>query len=277
MPLSPSETGGEAAVALPEALGAGSHAQGKNRALAAVQERPRWWLELLTIAWLAWVYDFINNLAPLRHSAAFAHGQGIYNLERSLHLTPELTLNRWLAAHHTLGAVLSDYYDNAHFVVTLGLLGWLWWKRADIYRPLRTALVLMNVLGLAVFWLYPVAPPRMLAGFSDVVANTSAFASFHSGSLAQAANQYAAMPSLHMAWAAWCSLVMWQLSSRLWVRVVAVLYPCLTCVAVLSTGNHYLLNVIAGLGTMALAVVLVRPVTAAGVACHKLVTKSRIG
>ena len=274
MPPAPSDTSGELAVALPDALTKGSKA--KSRALTAVQERPRWWLELFTIAWLAWVYDFINNLAPLRHSAAFAHGQGIFDLERSLHLTPELTLNRWLAAHHTLGAVLSDYYDNAHFIVTLGLLGWLWWKRADIYRPLRTALVLMNVLGLAVFWLYPVAPPRMLAGFSDVVANTSAFASFHSGSLAKAANQYAAMPSLHMAWAAWCSLVMWQLSSKLWVRVVAVLYPCLTCVAVLSTGNHFLIDVIAGLATMALAVALVRPVTMAGVACHKLVTKSRI-
>ena len=216
------------------------------------------------------------------------------NLEQSLHLTPELTLNRWLATHHALGSVLSDYYDNAHFIVTLGLLGWLWWKRADIYRPLRTALVLMNVLGLIVFWLYPVAPPRMLAGFSDVVADTGAFASFHSGSLAHAANQYAAMPSLHMAWAAWCSLVMWRLSekegpgspafgrlrhplsSKLWVRAVAVIYPCITCLAVLSTGNHFLIDVIAGLATMALAVVLVRPVTMAGVACHKLVTKSLI-
>ncbi len=269
------------AVALPEALGTGSHVQGKSRALAAVQERPRWWLELLTIAWLAWVYDFINNLAPLRHSVAIAHALGVLNLEQSLHLTPELTLNRWLTAHHTLGAICSDYYDNAHFTVTLGLLGWLWWKRADIYRPLRTALVLMNILGLIVFWLYPVAPPRMLAGFSDVVADTGAFGSFHSGSLAQAANQYAAMPSLHMAWAAWCGLVIWQLSSKPWVRAVAVVYPCLTCVAVLATGNHFLLDVIAGLGTMALAVVLVRPVTTAGVAgyyaLHAGVFRSRRG
>jgi hypothetical protein len=268
-------TAGEWAVPLgADALAKSSRA--KSRALAAVQARPRWWLELLTIAWLAWVYDVINNLAPLRHSIAIGHALGILSLEQTLHLDPELALNHWVASHHALGVVFSDYYDNAHFTVTLGLLGWLWWKRADLYRPMRSALVLMNVLGLIVFWLYPVAPPRMLAGFSDVVADTNAFASFHTGALSHAANQFAAMPSLHMAWAAWCGLVIWQLSAKLWVRCVAVIYPCMTCVAVLATGNHFLLDVFAGLATAALAVALVRPLTAAGAACHKVVTKSPI-
>ena len=241
------DTGGEWAVALPRA---------RRRTLPAA--RPRWWLDALAIAWLALIYDAINNLAPLRYHLAIDHALEVLRLEQALHLDPELALNRWLAPHHTLGAVLSDYYDNAHFVVTFGLLGWLWYKRADIYRPLRDSLVLMNVLGLVVFWLYPVAPPRMLAGFSDVVADTGAFGSWHTGSLAHAANQLAAMPSLHMAWAVWCSLVMWRLSAKPWVRVTAILYPCLTCVAVLATGNHFLLDVFAGLATTALAVALAR-------------------
>src|SRR3984893_1234900 len=75
----------------------------RSRALAAVQARPRWWLELLTIAWLAWGYDIINNLAPLRHSTAIGHALGILSLEQTLHLDPELALNRWVAAHHALG------------------------------------------------------------------------------------------------------------------------------------------------------------------------------
>ncbi len=124
------------------------------------QTRTRWWVELLVIAWLAWVYDLINNLAPVRMHVAIVHAEAVLHLERSLGLSPELTLDRWLAGHHTLGVVLSYYYDNAHFIVTFGLLGWLWWKRADLYRPLRNALVLVNVIGFAVFWLYPVAPPR---------------------------------------------------------------------------------------------------------------------
>ncbi len=273
--IGPTDTGSEWAVALPDPLIDGT--QAKSRALAAVRARPRWWVELLIVGWLLWVYDIVNNLAHLRYSVAIAHATDVLRLEQTLHIDPERTLNRWMAHHHTLGAVSSYYYDNAHFVVTFGLLAWLWWRRADIYRPMRSALVLMNLIGLAVFWLYPVAPPRMLVGFSDVVANTGAVGSWHTGPLAHDANQLAAMPSLHMAWAAWCALVIWQLSERVWVRALAVLYPCVTCLAVLGTGNHFMLDILAGLATAALAFALVRPVAALGGACHKLVTKSPIG
>ena len=211
----------------------------------------------MAIGWLLFLYDAVNNLAPLRLSVALGNARGILHLERVLHIDPELSLDRWLAAHHTLGAILANYYDNAHFVVTLGVLGWLWWRRADLYRPLRNALVLVNVIGFVVFWLYPVAPPRMLDGFTDVVASSHAFGSWHTGALASAANQLAAMPSLHMAWAAWCTLALWRASDRLVVRALAVAYPCLTALAVLATGNHFLLDIVGGLAVLALAVLLV--------------------
>jgi hypothetical protein len=65
------------------------------------------------------------------------------------------------------------------------------------------------------------------------------------------------MPSLHIAWAAWCTLALWQISRRRWVRVLAALYPCLTAFAVLATGNHFLLDILAGLLALALAVLAV--------------------
>lgn len=224
---------------------------------APVQRRSRWWVELLAIGWLLWVYDAITNLAPLRLNAALAHAGEVLGLERTLHIDPERALDRWLAGHHTLGLAISDYYDNAHFVVTLSLLGWLWWRRADLYRPLRNSLVLVNLLAFLVFWLYPVAPPRMLSGFTDVVASTHAIGSWHTGALASQANQLAAMPSLHIAWALWCTIALWRLSPRAWVRALAVLYPCLTAAAVLMTGNHFVLDIIAGALVMALALALV--------------------
>jgi PAP2 superfamily len=215
-------------------------------------------VEALAIVWLLWIYDAINNLAPLRLSTALAHSRSILSLERSLGIDPEHALDRWLAGHHTLGLALSDYYDNAHFVVTLSLLGWLWWRRADLYRPLRNALLLVNLLGFVVFWLYPVAPPRMLPGFTDVVSATHAFGSWHTGALASQANELAAMPSLHIAWAVWCTVALWLLSKRVWVRVAAVLYPCLTAVAVLATGNHFVLDMVGGLIDIALALAIVK-------------------
>jgi len=220
------------------------------------------WVEIGVIVWLLWVYDATTDLAPLRLNAALAHARGMLALERTLHLDPELSLDRWLAGHHTLGLILSDYYDNAHFIVTLGVLGYLWWQRPDLYRPLRNVLVLTNVLAFIVFWRYPLAPPRMLHGFTDVVAASGAFGSWHTGALASQANQLAALPSLHMAWAGWCTLAAWRITTRRWVRVVAVLYPCMTALAVLATGNHFLLDIVAGLLTLALSVLIVRIATA---------------
>jgi PAP2 superfamily len=220
--------------------------------------RTRWWVEALAIGWLLWVYDAINNLAPLRLSTALAHSRSILSLEQSLGIDPEHALDRWLAGQHTLGVLLSDYYDNAHFIVTLSLLGWLWWRRADLYRPLRNALLLVNLLAFVVFWLYPVAPPRMLPGFTDVVAATHAFGSWHTGALASQANELAAMPSLHIAWALWCTVALWRLSRRVWVRLAAALYPCLTAAAVLATGNHFVLDMVGGVIDIAVALAIVR-------------------
>lgn len=221
--------------------------------------RTRWWVELLIVAWLAWLYDIVTNFAPLRIHPALGHAWGIWHAEQALHLDPELALNRWLAAHHALALFASYYYDNAHFIVTLGLLGWIWWRRADIYPPLRNSLALVNVIGFAVFWLYPLAPPRMLAsvGFTDIVASSHTFGSWHTGALASSADQLAAMPSLHIAWACWCGLAMWRLSSRRSVRALAIIYPCFTAVVVCATGNHFLFDVLGGVGAIALSVWLV--------------------
>jgi hypothetical protein len=237
---------------------AGPHAAAGGLALPQRRAvRSRWWVELLAIGWLLFLYDAVDNLAPLRMSVALGNARGILHVERVLHIDPELSLDRWLASHHTLGLILSDYYDNAHFIVTIGVLGWLWLKRADIYRPLRNSLVLVNVLGFVVFWLLPVAPPRLLHGFNDVVASTHAFGSWHTGALASAANQLAAMPSLHISWAAWCTVALWRASARPAVRVLWLAYPCLTAFAVLATGNHFVLDIVGGLLVLALSLALV--------------------
>jgi diacylglycerol O-acyltransferase / wax synthase len=222
--------------------------------------RPRWWTEVLVIVWLCWVYDDVANLAPLRRAAAYAHARSILHFEQLTHLDPEAALNRWLAGHHTVALWVSNYYDNAHFIVTLGLVGLLWWRYPSLYRPLRNSLVLINVVGLAVFWWYPTAPPRLLdpARYVDIVATTHAIGSWHTGTLATAANQLAAMPSLHIAWAAWSSLAVGRILGgyrNRWVLAVW-LYPAVTTLAVLATGNHFLVDAVAGLATMVVCTVI---------------------
>ena len=208
------------------------------------------------VGWLFWLYDTINNFAPLRQALALRDATGILGLERSLHLDPELALNRWLAAHAALTFVASAYYFFAHMVVTFVLLAWLWWSGPALYPRLRTQLVIINLIAFAVFWRYPVAPPRMFPalGFVDVVAVSHAAVSWQSGALVHDANQFAAMPSLHFAWAAWCGIALWQLCRRRAAAVLAIAYPLLTAVVVIATANHYLLDVCAGGATVLAAV-----------------------
>ena len=142
---------------------------------------------------------------------ALRHARAVLSFEQRLGIAPEHFLDHWLAHQHVLAYIASDFYDNAIFGVTLGLAAWTWWRRPDIYRPLRNDLVLANLIGFAVFWLYPLAPPRMLPGFVDVVEKVGGLGSWHN-LLISHADQLAAMPSMHLAWAVWCSLVAWRLA-----------------------------------------------------------------
>ncbi len=213
------------------------------------------WVEALVILWLCWLYDAMNNLSPLRLRTALGHAVSILHFENVWHLNPELSLNAWAAAHSAIALPMADFYDTAHFVVTLSVVALLWWRYPHLYRPLRNSLVLINVIGFLVFWAYPLAPPRMLpsAGFVDVVAVTHALGSWRTSAMASQANELAAMPSLHMAWACWTTAALWQVLRARRGRPLLLIYPAMTALVVMATANHFLLDVIAGLATVAAA------------------------
>jgi membrane-associated phospholipid phosphatase len=226
--------------------------------------RPRLWVQLLVVVWLCWIYDAIANLAHLRERSALAHGVDILHFEQWLHLDPERGLDTWLHGHPLIGVLTGDYYDNAHFIVTLSVLAWLWWRHPVEYRPLRNTLVLVNVIGFVVFWLYPVAPPRLLPGqhIYDIVALTHAIGGWHTGTLSKAANQFAAMPSLHIGWAMWAALGLWMIFRKHGWALLVWVYPIVTAFSVLATGNHYLSDCVAGAATAAVSVLVAFPLRA---------------
>jgi PAP2 superfamily len=211
--------------------------------------RGRVWLlvDLLVVAWLIWLFDALNNLAPVRQGVAINDGNSVLKLERSLHLDPEHALNMWLARHHELSEIVVFWYENVHIVVTLLVFAWLWWRRADALGVLRATLVVVNLIALAVFWSFPVAPPRMLTGgYVDLVSSVHGLPAWRIGATALHSNQLCSLPSLHIAWATWCAIAVWKLSSRRLLRAVAVVYPFVTTFAVMATANHYLADAVAG-------------------------------
>lgn len=146
----------------------------------------------------------------------------------------------------------ASWYHYAHLSVTLTVLSWCWWRGPGLHRWARTSLVLMNVLGLAAFLLSPLAPPRLLPGRGFV--DSVVLAGVTSGPLSPVhADQYGAMPSLHVVWAVWVAVVclcaaVERRPAWLWTAC-----PVVTSAVVLLTGNHYVLDVLAGAAAAALA------------------------
>lgn len=223
----------------------------EDSAAVGVGQPTRFWWELAIVLWLYFLYDIINNLSPVSRTSALSHAEGILDLERALQLDIERSVNEWMVGRDLLGSFLANFYNLAHIWLTLAVIVFLWSKRRPLYADLRNSLVMFNLIGFLVFWVYPVAPPRMLEGYVDIVETSGAISSFHSGTLAEAANQYAAMPSLHIAWAIWCVVAVYRsLPSRRW-RVAIWAHLALTCVAVVATANHFVLDMVAGVATAA--------------------------
>jgi membrane-associated phospholipid phosphatase len=171
------------------------------------------------------------------------HGRQMLRFDRDLHLAWTRPMNHWLTHHDTVADALSFYYVVMHLGMTsLTLL--LLWINGPRYRYHRNVLILTSLIGLAVYWAYPVAPPRLISGYHDTVAAHLPFA--YQVETASA-NLYAAFPSLHMAWALWVTIALWSITTKWWLRALEALHPVLTAVTVLATGNHYSTDVLAGL------------------------------
>jgi len=214
--------------------------------------RPLLVAELLIVFALLRVYDWVKAAAAEKGVPAQGHAETLVRVERTVHVYFEPALDHLLARHLTLSWVASWYYQFAHIGVALTVLALCYVRWPTIYRPARNTLVATNVVGLVVFVLYPVMPPRLLpgAGFIDAVA-LAGFGTTHGGPVP--ADQYAAMPSLHVAWSLWAAVVLIVAARRRWAGWLALLYPATTTLVVLATGNHYLLDVVAAVGTVAIA------------------------
>jgi hypothetical protein len=199
--------------------------------------------EVTVVLLLVTVYDRVRDIAATRADLAVANAYRVLHVEAARHLDPERLLNSWLAAHPHVEWLASWYYQVMHLSVTLVVLAWLYWFRPSLYRRARNSLVLVNVIGLVVFWLLPVAPPRLLAGFTD--SGVASGVAEHVNHISP--DVYAAMPSLHLAWATWVVAQVWFATSRGWARGLAVTHLAITTVVVVATGNHFLLDVVAGM------------------------------
>jgi len=208
--------------------------------------------ELALVVALYSLYSIMRSASPDRRSLAMGHADSIERAERALGINIESGLNALFVRHQWLADAGSYWYQTLHMLAVVVLLVWMWRRRAYAYKTMRTALALVMLGGLTTYWLYPLAPPRFaLTGAVDTM--TAHPVLFWGDNVTGLANLYAAMPSLHVAWAVWCAITVVLLNRSAW-RHLAWLYPLTTTFVVLGTANHYLLDAVAGTVYAAVAV-----------------------
>jgi hypothetical protein len=209
---------------------------------------PRGWRDfgLQLAIWFGFYFSYlaVRHLTDRDAGKAIVNGLRVISLEqRFSHHLFELTIERLADSSSTLLTAAAWTYWNSEFTVIGLTLLWVYLRRHDHFIRFRNTILLANLVGLLGFWLLPTAPPWMFPdkGFVDGVNHSSAL-------LQTLGNSYAAMPSLHAADALIVGYFLVVTSRTIWAKALWALWPVWVWFCVVATANHYVLDVVAGIG-----------------------------
>lgn len=220
--------------------------------------RPRLWFEVLLVGVSYWTYSLIRNAVPEQKITALHNADWIWDIEAAMGLAIEKSVNHAVNSVSWLIVGMNYWYATLHFAVTIVVLMWLFRRHPGRYAAARLVLFATTGVALLGYYLYPLAPPRLMPGqgFVDTVLEHHTWGSLTSGYMSEVSNQYAAMPSMHIGWSVWCAITVVALARRTWVKVLGGLYPLLTLVVIVATANHFWLDAVGGLICLAFGYVL---------------------
>jgi membrane-associated phospholipid phosphatase len=181
----------------------------------------------------------------------------IIHLESSLHVFIEPSIQAWALNEHWLMDIADWTYLNAHYIVTLGALVFIYLRRNDSFYFVRNMVMIAMLFALVGYAVYPTAPPRLMPewGFTDAIQQFTGVTAEHGPSSALL-NLYAAIPSMHVCFSL---MIGWPMSrfvkSRI-ARIAWLVYPMFITFVVIATGNHYLTDVVLGAVTAGISALL---------------------
>jgi hypothetical protein len=192
------------------------------------------------------VYFGVRGLTEGGVAAADRNAARLIQLEAAIGLAWERPLQELATPFHVIVTLANWVYVWGHWPLIAATLCWLAMGHPGSYRRTRNAMLLSGAVGLVIFAVFPVTPPRLFdPELVDTVTNFSrAYRVLQPPAFV---NQYAAMPSLHVGWDALIGIAIAAQARRSWVRALGALLPMTMIAAVILTANHYVLDVVAGL------------------------------
>ena len=212
---------------------------------------PRGWAHLAFqfVIWIGFyvVYQVARGASDRSVASAFHNGEWVLRQERGLGTLFEPAVQRVVDTSSIMVTLTSYTYWLSQFAVVGVTLLWVYFRHHEKFTGFRNWLIAANLVGLVGYILMPTAPPRMFPewGFVDTLGQFSSI-NHDSGLISFAANPYAAMPSLHAMDALIVGIVMFTLVRSRIAKVLWLAWPVWVGFSVISTGNHYWLDVLAG-------------------------------
>jgi hypothetical protein len=193
------------------------------------------------------LYETVRGVAESNAATAFSNARGIVETERSLGLFFEQGLQSWAMGQRVLIDIANFMYVNSHFVMTTTVLVWLYLRHNERFYFVRNMFMIAMGFALIGYLLLPTAPPRFFPelGFVDTIAYY-VNVQHDSGLVALFFNPYAAVPSMHVAFALMISIPTLLIVRNRFVKVLWGLYPLLITFVVIVTGNHWFLDAVIG-------------------------------
>jgi PAP2 superfamily len=233
--------------------------------IRALQERvlPNGWLDVLRQlalfggAYLC--YSVVRGMAEVDTTVAFDHTREVIKIEQAMHIFVEPSIQAWAMGSHALIDLASWLYVNAQTTVTIAALIYIYLRHNGSFYFVRNMLMVAMVIALFGYAVFPTAPPRFMPewGFVDTVASfTGVHVEHTSHSMTALFNPYAAVPSMHVAFAI---MIGWRLVGLVRLKVAKLawaLYPFLICFVIIATANHFILDALLGALTAAIAAIV---------------------
>jgi hypothetical protein len=195
-----------------------------------------WAKELTLILVLYGMWQWAGAWSLGRRSVAVTRGRTLWDVERTLHLPSERSVQALVLHDRLLMRGFNEFYAVVHVPALAACLIWLFVRHRDRYPEVRTVVALVTGASL-VIQMFPVAPPRLLPSLGIVDTGALIGPNVYARG-APGLDQLSAMPSLHVGWAIIVAgAIIWVGRSR-W-RWLALAYPALTTLTVVVTGNHY--------------------------------------
>lgn len=197
------------------------------------------------------IYEVARYAMEPNWAEAFANARRIVSAEQVLGLAWEQSLQRAFLALPDLVQALNLFYFVGHFLFTAIFFVWLYHRSRDGFRSFRDGFLAATALSVVVHWLYPTAPPRLAdVGLEDTLLLLSGI-DIGSPSSPAFSNPVAAVPSLHAAYAVGVGLGLIRFARSSVVRAAGAAYPPLVVLTIVVTGNHFVLDAVAGIAVLA--------------------------